>query len=312
MPPLKRKIKNVGKYGLRKLFEVGQGFGFDILPRHFYSELADIRDLRRDDRWKEPRSLLGVNGTDLYEQLRFLEKCSSDRLKRRTQPESIHIQALRENNLDEGYGTVEADCLYCFIQETKPQKIVQVGCGVSTSVILQAADAVGYLPELSCIEPYPNVFLADQARRGRIKLVAEKAQHVPLELLTDLGENGFLFVDSTHTVKAGSEVNRIILEVMPRLKPGSYIHFHDIHFPYDYIPDLLSSALFFWSESVLLLAYLMDNPRYTILASLCMLQHKLPRELAAIFPTFLPADKEHGLKMSTGEFPSSIYLRTVA
>ena len=52
-----------------------------------------------------------------------------------------------------------------------------------------------------------------------------------------------LFVDATHTVKPGSEVNRIILDVLPRLDAGVFVHFHDIYFPYDYQRGLLSSEL---------------------------------------------------------------------
>ncbi len=43
-----------------------------------------------------------------------------------------------------------------------------------------------------------------------------------------------LFVDTTHTVKLGSDVNFIILDVLPRLAPGVIVHFHDIFLPFEY------------------------------------------------------------------------------
>jgi len=57
-----------------------------------------------------------------------------------------------------GFGPTEADFLYCFIATKRPRKIVQVGCGVSTAVILLAAQEAGYKPEVVCIEPYPSRF----------------------------------------------------------------------------------------------------------------------------------------------------------
>jgi len=94
-----------------------------------------------------------------------------------------------------------------------------------------------------------------------------------------------LFIDSTHTVKVGSEVNILILEVLPQLSPGCYAHFHDIYFPYDY-PCALFKIPFFWNESVLLQAFLTGNARYSIAASLSMLHHAKPQALQMLLPNY--------------------------
>ena len=49
-----RQLKDMYKWGLRKAFVLGQHLGFDILPRHFYSEIPDVRALRKDQSWKAP------------------------------------------------------------------------------------------------------------------------------------------------------------------------------------------------------------------------------------------------------------------
>src|SRR5207249_4543131 len=108
-----------------------------------------------------------------------------------------------------------------------------------------------YDPNLVCIDPYPTQYLKSAATEGRISLIAKKAQEVDLSTFTDLQHGDLLFVDSTHTVKPGSEVNHIILEVLPRLRTGCYVHFHDIYFPYDYQTSLLNTV-FFSGESALL------------------------------------------------------------
>ena len=130
---------------------------------------------------------------------------------------NIHQEAVVEDGENDGYGAIEAEFLYCFICWHQPGRVGQVGCGVSTAVILTAARHANYHPEVVCVEPYPTPFLAKADGESRIRLIREKAQKVGLEVLTDLQPNDFLFVDSTHTVKPGSEVNRI---VMPRFSPG--------------------------------------------------------------------------------------------
>lgn len=130
-------------------------------------------------------------------------------------------------------------------------------------------------------------------------------------MLTDLGDNGFLFVDSTHTVKPGSEVNYLILEVLPRLKVGNWIHFHDIYFPYDYSRDILSKALFFPNETVLLHSFLIGNQKYMLRVALGMLHYANPLELQSFLPNYKPSKNMYGMQISEGHFPSSAYLQVI-
>ena len=118
-----------------------------------------------------------------------------------------------------------------------------------------------------------------------------------------------LFVDSTHTVKPGSEVNRIILEVLPRLQAGALVHFHDITFPYDYPPDILDRTLFFWNESALLLALLTGNSSLSVLFAMSMLHDSAPRTVSNRLPHYRPMAMDKGLRSRDGHYPTSIYLR---
>lgn len=310
MTTMKRQFKDLGKRGLRRLFEAGQRFGVDILPRHFYSEVPDFHELRAAEEWKRPRTMIGINGIDPRSQLAFVAACCPPEVVARLGQGDVHATACARNG-EPGFGPVEADFLHAFIVTHRPGRIVQIGCGVSTAVILQAAREAGYRPELVCVEPYPNAFLREADRAGEIELVPEKAQHVPLDMLTDLGDRGLLFVDSSHTVKPGSEVNRVVLEVLPRLKDGDLVHFHDIYFPYDYQPGLLTEDLFFCNESVLLQAFLTNNPRFSICASLSMLHYEHANEMQVYLPNYRPAVNEYGLKRSDGHFPASTYLKVV-
>ncbi|MDR3753287.1 MAG: class I SAM-dependent methyltransferase [Terracidiphilus sp.] len=309
MQSLSRKIRQQLIPSLHGVFALGQRFGVDILPRHFYSSIPDIRQLRRSESWKLPSVMTGVAGADIESQMSFLQGCCLPPLQDRLSQGGIYEHSCRENAAP-GYSQIDSDFLYCFIATKRPRKIVQVGCGVSTAVILLAAKEVGYSPQIICIDPFPSQYLTRAAEQKRIELIAIPAQEVDLEVFTGLDAGDFLFVDSTHTVRTGSEVNRIILEVLPRLCSECFVHFHDIYFPYDYGPTVMNT-LFFWEESSLLHAFLIDNKRYAIAVSFSMLHHACPERLQSQLPNYRPTPLHHGLRTTAagfGHFPAATYL----
>jgi hypothetical protein len=308
MPPsFLRSLKNRSKNLLRVVFELGQRLGVDILPRHFYSEIPDLRVLRHSVLWKKPRSFEGILGK-IDDQVAWVEKCVGS-IRGELKQFEIHTTAVRMNGSGEGYGEVEADFLYCFVRANRPAQIVQIGCGVSTAVCLLAAKDAGYNPRIICIEPYPSEFLKRENQLGLIQLIEKKVEDVGIECAGGLGTGDLLFVDSSHTLAPAGEVNLIILEMLPRLCPGAYVHFHDIHFPYDYGPNTLSTALFFPHETALLYAFLLMNDNFEIAASLGLLHHLRLPDLMRCFPDMKPRVFDEGLTLAEGQYPSSIYLR---
>src|SRR5262249_22024482 len=195
------------------------------------------------------------------------------------------------------------------VQPLRPPRSVQIGGGVSTAVMLAAAKHAGYKPKLLAVDPFPTDYLRRLEKAGTIDLLARPVEALGWEPLLALGTNDFFFVDSTHTLGPAGEVSRIILEMLPRLDPGVVVHFHDIYFPYDYPTDILEGALFFSHESPLLHAFLVNNPRYALLASLSMLHHQRPTPLADLVASYLPRPMSFGLSAGQGHFPSSLYLR---
>jgi len=309
---LGRSARELGKIQFRKLFELGQRAGVDVSPRHFYSEVPDIRWMRRTSGWRRPYTMAAVGGAELGRQLEFVRRCSSADVV--SAAADVHERACQANGA-KGYGPIEAQFLYCFARSHRPARIIQIGAGVSTAVLLQAAADAGYEPQLTCIDPYPTGYLKSLAGMDRIRLIEAPAQEVALEELTDVHNGDLLFVDSTHTVRPGNEVNRIVLEALPRLEPGVFVHFHDITFPYDYSPGVLDADLFFWNETALLLAFLTCNPAFEIRAAFSMLHDGASDELHAIFPDYRPEKHDRGIAQRGGEgghFPSSAYLQRVA
>jgi hypothetical protein len=308
MPSIVRRLKNVAKTGLRQVFEVGQRLGVDILPHHFYSQIPTIAALRAANQWRAPLSFFGVQGIDIAEQSKFAGSVCAGSVF----PEDLYSTAISVNGEGGGYGAIEAKFLFAFVVAKQPKRIIQIGCGVSTAIVLRAAKAAGYEPEITCIEPFPSPYLQQLHAAGTIRLRNEGAQVTPLSVFADLTVNDLLFVDSTHTVKPGSEVNRIVLEVLQRLNPGVWVHFHDIYFPYDYQRDLME-GVFFAAESTLLHAFLTGNTRYSIAASLSMLHYAAPEVLQQALPGYVPEGNHDGLRKDpVGYFPSAIYLRVGA
>jgi hypothetical protein len=91
------------------------------------------------------------------------------------------------------------------------------------------------------------------------------AQEVSEQVFAELGTGDILFVDTTHTVKIGSDVNRIVLRVLPLLQSGVTVHFHDICLPYEYPRYLFEEYALYWAEQYLLQAFLSMNPSFEVL-----------------------------------------------
>ena len=309
---LRRALRQAAKDALHGVFECGQRFGVDILPRHYYSSIPDLRALKASDFWRSPRTMVGVAGSAIDSQVAFAEACCNDSLRNYLQRTNVNGDACHVNGAV-GYGRIEADFLFAFFCTRRPKRIVQIGAGVSTAVILHASREFDLKTSILCIDPYPTRNLKQLALENKIELIVSGAQQVELERILTLSAGDLLFVDSTHTTRPDSEVNRLILEILPRLNQGCFVHFHDIFFPYDYQTSILSE-LCFSGESSLLHAFLTCNSRYQIAVSLSMLHHAAPERLQRILPNYRPAPMSYGLYRSVklvGHFPSSTYLEVV-
>jgi hypothetical protein len=309
-----RKAKDWGKARLRGVFELGQRVGVDVLPRHFYSEIPNIRALRQDRSWQRPYSLVGVAGTGIDHQLQWLREMCPPELALTLPGLELQRRASDANGAL-GYGPIEADLLYCFVRKHAPRRMIQVGAGASTWVALKAARDAGNSIDITCVDPFPTEYLSQLSASGSITLRDVPVQQLSEAELCDLGPGDVLFIDSTHTVSPGSDVNYLILEILPRLPKGVFVHFHDVTMPYDYAPYLLSNDMFFWTESVLLHAFLIGNPRFEIRFGCAMVHGAALERAQEILPTYgSPMRTERGLAAGNegGVFPSSIWLEVVA
>jgi hypothetical protein len=105
---------------------------------------------------------------------------------------------------------------------------------------------------------------AEDKQSDQVKTLSVMIQEVDLTIFDDLEAGDILFIDSSHVSKVASDVNFEIFEILPRLKKGVIIHFHDICHPFEYPSNWLDMGIY-WNEAYLLRAFLMFNTHFSIL-----------------------------------------------
>lgn len=155
--------------------------------------------------------------------------------------------------------------LYSFIRHFNPKRIVEIGSGYSSSLMLDTNEIHynGKL-DLTFIKPYPNLLKSLMKRGDNAMLIPQNLQLVSMDTFSTLESNDFLFIDSTHVSKIGSDVNKIFFEILPRLATGTIIHLHDIFWPFEY-PETWVKEGRTWNETYMLRAFLQYNESFEIL-----------------------------------------------
>ncbi len=158
--------------------------------------------------------------------------------------------------------------LYSMIRHLAPKRIIEVGCGYSSALMLDTNEKhFDGAIDLTFIEPYPELLhaLMLDGDQDRCTLKPVAVQDVDLAIFDSLEAGDILFIDSTHVSKLGSDVNRLIFDVLPRLAPGVVIHIHDIDWAFGY-PDQWVREGRAWNESYLVRAFLAYNSAFEIMA----------------------------------------------
>jgi hypothetical protein len=259
-----------------------------VPPGHFYSPLPDMEEVNRRAPTIYGPPPASLEGIDLRseQQAELLESFAGyyaqPPFERSCNPQT---RFFRPNG---SFPFQDAFVLYAMMRHLKPRRMIEIGCGHSSCVILDTCEALQLTTELTFIEPYPELLLS-RIRAGdssRFELRKEIIQNAPRDLFARLEAGDILFVDTSHVSKVGSDVNFILFEVLPVLKPGVVVHFHDVFYPFEYPREWLLKGMF-WSEAYLLRAFLTFNDRFEIVMFNSYLRHWMPERLKARFPLFL-------------------------
>lgn len=264
-----------------ELFRRWERRGFHVTPVHFYKPIPDTQSLP-DALWTTRSELVGIDMNDSF-QLDLLQKHfpkfrdEYEQFSTKPTGESDHFYAKKGP-----FRGIDAIVAHCMVRYYQPRLVIEVGSGFSSLVLGQAAQK-NKTSGLICIEPFPRKFLRE-GFPGLRSLIEKKVQDIELEFFLQLESGDMLFIDSSHTVKIGSDVNYLFLEVLPRLRPGVIVHVHDIFLPFEYRRDWVLDELRFWTEQYLLQAFLQFNSEFEVLMANSYLNHYYREELKATFP----------------------------
>ena len=186
------------------------------------------------------------------------------------------------------YPAVDSAVLHAIVRGTKPRRIVELGSGHSTLVTAEAClanEREGAPVDYRAYDPFPSVVAPGPAGSERAR-ACTRAEELPLALFEELAEDDLLVVDTTHTVKTGGDVNHIVLDVLPRLRPGVLVHFHDIFLPWEYPRVWAEDYGLYWAEQYLLQAFLSMNEGFEVVCALYALSREEPERLRELVPAW--------------------------
>lgn len=234
---------------------------------HFYSPIVLIKEIkkRESEIWNKTNddSIVGIDlRTD--EQIKLIESFSKFYAEMPFKAnKQINIRYQFENGY---YSYTDGIILYSVIRHFQPKKIVEVGSGFSSAVMLDTNEIFfNNKIKLTFIEPYPErlISLMKDSDMTSTNIMESDVQSISLDHFSNLERGDILFIDSTHVVKTGSDVNYILFEILPSLQSGVLIHFHDVFFPFEYPKDWVYEGRS-WNEDYFLKAFLMYNDKFEI------------------------------------------------
>lgn len=238
---------------------------------HYYSPIVSVSEIKKRESqiYAAPTKLLeGINlneslqvemmnlfSKEYYPDLPFLEN---------------NKPGLRYCYENKYFTHADATSLFCMLRHFKPKNIIEAGSGFSSAVMLDTNEHfLDRSTNLTFIEPYPARLysLLTEKDKESVTVLKSDLQDVPVEYFEKLEANDFLFIDSTHVSKTGSDVNYFLFDIFPKLKSGVIIHIHDIFYPFEYPKDwvIYGNGRFGWNETYILRAFLTYQKNYEII-----------------------------------------------
>ena len=236
-------------------------------PGHFSSPIPNIRDILSRKEAVFDQSVRDIPGVDLREQqqINLLQALAEYYVDLPFTPKSIGPRRYYYENDFFSYG--DAIILFSMLRHYRPRRVIEIGSGFSSAVMLDTNELfLGDSTDLTFVEPNPDRLLGllKDNREDECYVIQKRIQDIDLSVVESLDENDFLFVDSSHVLKVGSDVGYIVFHVLPRLKRGVMVHFHDIPWPFEYPREWLRRGII-WNETYFLRSFLQYNNAFQIL-----------------------------------------------
>lgn len=281
-------------------------------PGHFYSPLLDIREVNAQAERLFEKAVREVPGINLNQEKQFqllqefsalYDECPFP--ERRTSGTRYFLD-------NEYFSYGDGIALYSFLRYCRPAKIIEIGSGFSSAAMLDVNDRFfGGSIKCTFIEPNPErlqrLMSADDKMRHTV--LKKKVQDVDLDIFDTLKENDILFVDSSHIVKTGSDVFHIFSNILPRLREGVFIHFHDITWPFEYPRNWIETGMS-WNEVYFLKVFLQYNSIFQIVFFSSFIEAVGRDLMAKAMPLALKTATQTGPLVTPSN--SSIWLRKMS
>jgi hypothetical protein len=261
----------------------------DVVAHDYYSPVPDL-SLLPDDIW-ERRSTMGGVELQVDRAMILVETELAPFISELEIPADGPLPPGQFFLHNENYEAVDAELLYGMVRARKPRRVLELGSGYSTLLIGSASRRnieEGREAEHLAFDPFPRAQIFGDAPPPPTRFEPMPATEVPLDTFRDLEAGDFLFVDTTHTVKLGSDVNYLVLDVLPVLAPGVIVHFHDVFLPWEYPRTWFEDMQYYWAEQYLLQAFLAFNDAFEVLLPANAVAREHPDRLAAAIPSFSP------------------------
>jgi hypothetical protein len=263
------------------LRSIARRLGYDIVRADFNSPIPEI-DRLAPSLWNDPPDMPGVD-LRLEASLEFIRETLGSFIADYAPPDDPPGTAHGYHRYNPMYPLVDGEILYAMVCHFRPSRIIELGAGFSTLVISDAVARLGR-DGIDVVRSVYDPFPSPSTQRASVSVSAVRAEDVPLEVFATLGDGDMLIIDTTHTVKAGGDVNRLLLEVLPAIAPGVIVHIHDFFRPYEYPRRFMAENALYWQEQYLAQAFLACNDAFEVLAANYALGRQFPRELGAIVP----------------------------
>jgi len=264
---------------------------------HYYSPVPNIADLEQRAVWERcsPMSGIEMHHEEQVELLKKLAVLYANECNFPAHPTS-HPEEFYTHN--ESFSYLCAASTHYLIRAFMPERVIEVGSGYSSRVISRALSFNNQVKpskaDYTVVDPYPRIQSLNLSALK--KIITQKVELLPGSFFSQLQQNDILFIDSSHTVRTGGDVNALILDILPNLAPGVLIHFHDIPLPFEYSRSYFTNPKFrvFWTEAYLLQAFLSFNTEFEVLLAMLYLENKVPQLFQVCFPYYKPGDPISG------------------
>jgi predicted O-methyltransferase YrrM len=251
---------------IRRLFPLFERLGYHVVPSDYESPVPDSRVLSRKT-WS-PSELPGVELNEAAQMARLA------RFAERYRDEYVAFPITDRHDgsyflRNDMFGAVDAEILYCMLRDCRPKRVVEIGSGYSTRLIAQALlknaeDGDAPVATFAAIDPHASAMLHAEIE-GVSDVIGKPVEEAPLALFTELDANDIVFIDSSHVLKVGGDVQFEVCGILPRLRPGVVVHFHDIFLPADYPREWVVEEHRGYNEQYVLQAFLAFNEQYEVL-----------------------------------------------